>query len=70
MGGVALTKLHFEQLKDEYGIVPTSLSFGTVDYCVMTATDNSTLAQIADMEIKELWDSGEMDELHVKYGLS
>ena len=21
-------------------------------------------------EIKELWDSGEMDELHVKYGLS
>lgn len=69
VGGVALTQLHFEQLSEEYDIVPTSLSFGTVDYCVMTATDNSTLAQIADMVIKELWESGEMDELHVKYGL-
>lgn len=69
VGGVALTELHFEQLSEEYDIVPTSLSFGTVDYCVMTATDNSTLAQIADMVIKELWESGEMDELHVKYGL-
>ena len=70
VGGIALTRLHYEQLSKEYDIVPTSLSFGTVDYCVMAATDNSTLAQIADMEIQELWNSGEMDELHVKYGLS
>jgi len=69
VGGVALTQLHFDQLKEQYDIVPTSLTFGSVDYCVMTATDNSTLAQIADMEIKELWESGEMRNLHSQYGL-
>ncbi len=70
VGGIAVTKLHYAQLSALYDIVPTTLSFGTVDYCVMTASDNSTLAAIADMVIEEMWKSGEMDELHVKYGLS
>lgn len=69
VGGVALTRLHFDQLKTQYDIVPTSLSFGTVDYCVMTASDNSILADIAGMVINDLWESGEMYELHAKYGL-
>lgn len=69
VGGVALTRLHFDQLKTQYDIVPTSLSLGTVDYCVMTASDNSTLADIAGMVINDLWESGEMYELHAKYGL-
>ena len=67
VGGVALTRLHFDQLKTQYDIVPTSLSFGTVDYCVMTASD--ILADIAGMVINDLWESGEMYELHAKYGL-
>lgn len=70
VGGIAVTRLNFSQLSSQYDIVPTSLSFGSVDYCVMTASDNSTLAAIADMVITELWKSGEMDELHAKYGLS
>ncbi len=69
VGGIALTQLHFDQLSQQYDIVPTSLAFGSVDYCVMAATDNSILAQIADIEIKELWESGEMKDLHEKYGL-
>ena len=69
VGGVAVTKLHFEQLRQQYDIVPTSLSFGSVEYCVMTASDNSTLADIAGIVIEELKKSGEMDELYVKYGL-
>lgn len=70
VGGIAVTRLNYSQLSALYDIVPTSLSFGSVDYCVMTASDNSTLAAIADMVITELWKSGEMDELHAKYGLS
>lgn len=70
IGGAILPRLYFLKYRDSYDILETSFTLGTVDYAVMGASDSTVLAQIADIVIGDLKESGELDRLYIEYGLA
>lgn len=67
--GAAISRVYLDKYSDTYsfGIHPTEV--GTIDYALACSSDSPAIAQLADMFIYELNESGKMDELLAEYGL-
>ncbi len=67
---VVMTGVCVEKYSEKYEIAQTEFSLGDAQYAVMCASDTTVFAQLADLMLDELKESGQMDALYQKYGLS
>ena len=67
---VVMTGVYVEKYSDAYEIVQTEFSLGAAQYSIMCASDTTVFAEIADLMLNELKESGQMDALYQKYGLT
>lgn len=68
IGGAVLPRQVFNELRTQYPITETTLVIGTIDYKVMCPGDSTVLSELASMVIKEMRDSGELEQLYAQYG--
>lgn len=67
--GAVLAGVYFNKYKDEYDLTMHSTVLGKIDYALACASDSPAIAQLADMFIYDLRESGELDALIKKYGI-
>lgn len=65
----AIPGVYFERYREEYGIKAHTESFGNIDYAIAVSSDEPAIAQLADVFIYELKQSGALDDLLNKYEL-
>jgi len=70
LDGAMITLSRLERFREEYSVVRTSISFGAVQYCAMCASDTTVFAELANIVLSEMQQSGELAELYARYGLS
>ena len=67
--GAAISRVYLNKYSDTYSFAIHSTEIGTIGYALACSSDSPAIAQLADMFIYELNESGKMDELLIKYGL-
>ncbi len=67
--GAAIARVYFNKYADEYSFSVHSAQIGTISYSIACAADSPAIAQLADMFIYELRESGELEKLIAEYGI-
>ena len=69
IGGAVLTGVYAARYENEYSFSKHRIELGKVDYAITSTSDEPAIAQLADVFIYDLKESGKLDELLKKYGL-
>lgn len=71
-GGIdcaAIPRVYFERYAKEYNITAHTEKLGNIEYAIAVSADEPAIAQLADVFLYELKQSGTLDEMLNKYGL-
>ena len=67
--GAAIAKVYLNRYSEGYDFKIHSTTLGSIGYSLACSSDEPAIAQLADMFIYKLRESGELDEMLSKYGL-